>query len=123
MTNSMDFLLWVRGPALDWALAIFVLGVLLRLGEIFLLGRAHNYAQPRQGEAAAGLRTVFRRFVTDSGTFKRAPFNVIVGYIWHIGFLVALLLFVPHIELFHQVLGIAWPGLPTPIVDAIAAVT
>ncbi len=123
MNTSMDFLLWVRGPALDWALVIFVVGVLLRLLEIFVLGRAHNYAAPRQGEFAPGMRTVLRRFAADPGTFKRAPFNVIVGYIWHIGFLLALFLFVPHIELFGKVFGFTWPGLPNPVVDAVTAVT
>jgi nitrate reductase gamma subunit len=97
--------------------------VLLRLLEIFLLGRAHNYAEARQGEVGPALRTLFRRFSTDSGTFKRAPFNVIVGYIWHVGFLAALLLFVPHIELFSSITGLRWPGLPNPVVDAITAVT
>jgi nitrate reductase gamma subunit len=123
MTNSMDFLLWARGPALDWALVIFVIGVLLRLLEIFLLGRAHNYAEARQGEVGPAMRTLFRRFSTDSGTFKRAPFNVIVGYIWHVGFLAVLLLFVPHIELFSSITGLRWPGLPNPVVDALTAVT
>ena len=119
----MDFLLWVRGPALDWALAIFVIGVFLRFLEIFLLGRAHNYAEARQGEFAPGMRTVIRRFGTDSGTFKRSGFNIIVGYIWHVGFLVVLLLFVPHIELFGSVLGLSWPGLPNPVVDSVSAIT
>jgi nitrate reductase gamma subunit len=119
----MDFLLWVRGPALDWALAIFVIGVLLRLLEIFILGRAHNYAKPRQGEFAPGMRTVARRFLTDPGTFKRSAFNVIVGYIWHIGFLVVLFLFIPHIELIANIFGFTWPGLPNPVVDAITAIT
>ncbi len=63
------------------------------------------------------------RSIADSGTFQRAPFNVIVGWIWHIGFLVALLLFIPHIELIKSVLGVSWPGLPNPVVDAVSAVT
>jgi nitrate reductase gamma subunit len=119
----MDFLLWVRGPALEWALAIFVLGVFLRFLEIFLLGRAPNSAEPRGGEMGPGMRTVFRRFLADTGTFKRSTFNVVVGYIWHIGFLVALFLFVPHIELFASATGLSWPGLPNPVVDSVAAVT
>jgi nitrate reductase gamma subunit len=123
MITSMDFLLWVRGPALEGALAIFVIGVLVRLLEILVLGRAHNYAVPRQGEMQPGLRTVVRRFVADPGTFRRAPFNVIVGYVWHIGFLVVVLLLVPHIELLGSALGFTWPGLPTPVVDSAAAVT
>jgi len=66
---------------------------------------------------------VLNRSIADPGTFQRAPFNVIVGWVWHIGFLIALLLFIPHIELIKSVLGVSWPGLPNPVVDAVTAVT
>ena len=123
MNTPMDFLLWVRGPAFNIALFVFVVGMLVRLLEIFLLGRRPNYAEARGGEWGPGLRTVVTRSVADSGTFERAPFNVIVGWIWHVGFLIALLLFVPHIELIKNTLGVSWPGLPNPVIDAVAAVT
>ena len=123
MNDWMDFLLWVRGPAFDIALVVFVVGILVRLFEILLLGRGSRLAQPKAGELGAGLRTIVSRQLTDSGTFRRAPMVVILGYLWHIGFLVALLLFVPHIELLNASYGIGWPGLPNPLVDAISAVT
>jgi len=123
MNDPMEFLLWVRGPAFDVAVTIFVLGILLRLLEIFLLGRKTNYAVPRGGEWGPGFRTLVTRSVADAGTFQRAPFNVIVGWVWHVGFLVALLLFVPHVELIKSILGFGWPVLPNPVVDAISAVT
>jgi nitrate reductase gamma subunit len=123
MNDWMDFLLWVRGPAFDIALVVFVVGILLRLFEILLLGRSPQLAQPKAAELTYGLRTVVSRQLTDRGTFRRAPLVVILGYLWHIGFLVALLLFVPHIELLSASYGISWPGLPNPLVDAISAVT
>jgi nitrate reductase gamma subunit len=123
MNDWVDFLLWVRGPAFDIALAVFVVGILLRLFEILLLGRGSNLAQPKASELTFGLRTIVSRQLTDRGTFARAPLIVILGYLWHIGFLVALLLFVPHIELLNASYGITWPGLPNPFVDAISAVT
>ena len=46
MTESMDFLLWVRGPAFQVAATIFVVGILLRLFEIFSLGREANFEEP-----------------------------------------------------------------------------
>ena len=95
MNDWMDFLLWVRGPAFDIALVVFVVGILLRLFEILLLGRSPQLAQPKAAELTYGLRTVVSRQLTDRGTFRRAPLVVILGYLWHIGFLVALLLFVP----------------------------
>lgn len=119
----MDFLLWTKGPAFDWALAIFALGLVVRLVEIFMLGRKTNYAEARGSEWGPGFRTMLTRSIADSGTFRRAPFDVTLGWVWHIGFLVVLLLFIPHIELFNSILGLSWPGLPNPFVDLVTAVT
>ena len=123
MSDPMEFLLWTKGPMFDWAVAIFAIGMLARIVEIFVLGRKPNYAEARGGEWGPGFRTILSRSIADPGTFQRAPFNVIVGWIWHIGFLIALLLFIPHIELINSVLGVRWPGLPNPVVDAVTAVT
>ena len=123
MIDPMEFLLWTKGPMFQIAIAVFGLGMLARLFEIFALGRRHNYSQARGGELVPGLKTVYKRFNPDPGTFARSPFDVIVGIIWHIGFIVVLLLFIPHVELIQTTFGIAWPSLPNPLVDAITAVT
>ena len=48
--NHLELLTFARGSALNWALSIFVLGVVLRLFEIFGLGRktdlAYQYIGP-----------------------------------------------------------------------------
>lgn len=121
--TAMDFLMLTKGPLFQAALAVFALGVLVRLVEIFALGRAHNYAAPRGSAVAGGLRTMYKRFEPDPGTFKAAPFDVVVGMVWHIGFIIALLLFIPHVELIKSTFGIAWPALPNPVVDAVTAIT
>ena len=123
MSTPTDFLLWVRGPGFDIALVIFILGVIIRLMEVLVLGRKPDYAEARDGELGPGVRTVFTRSLPEPGSFKRSPFTVIGGYVWHIGFLLSLFFFVPHIELFHGTLGLRWPGLPSNLVDAAAAVT
>jgi len=123
MTDWNAFFLWVRGPAFDVALVVFLIGTVLRLFEIVLLGRDADLAPARAAQMGSGLRTVLSRQLPEPGTFKRAPFVTIAGYLWHIGFFVALLLFVPHIELVHGSFGISWPGLPNPLVDAATAVT
>jgi nitrate reductase gamma subunit len=119
----MEFLMWTKGPLFQVALAIFALGMLARLVEIFVLGRTHNYAEARGSAVVGGLRTMYKRFEPDPGTFRAAPFDVVVGMVWHIGFIVALLLFIPHVELIKSTFGIAWPALPNPVVDAITAIT
>ncbi|MGD2055714.1 MAG: hypothetical protein PVJ15_02830 [Gammaproteobacteria bacterium] len=122
MTET-EFLLWVRGPGFQGATVIFVLGVTFRLLEILLLGRKANLAEARGSAMRGGLRTIVSRSFPDAGTHKRSAFTHYVGYIFHIGFFVTLLLFAPHILVVEQAFGISWPALPTTVVDAAAVVT
>ncbi|MDP2253678.1 MAG: hypothetical protein Q8J60_05810, partial [Thiobacillus sp.] len=59
--NELQFLTWVRGPGLDIAVGIFLLGTVWRLFEIYTLGRRKDLAAPRRVAGASGLHTVFRR--------------------------------------------------------------
>jgi nitrate reductase gamma subunit len=122
MTET-EFLLWVRGPAFQGATVIFVLGVAFRLLEILLLGRKPNLAEARGSAMLGGLRTIATRSFPDAGTHKRSAFTHYVGYIFHIGFFVTLLLFAPHILVIEKAFGVGWPALPTPVVDATAVIT
>jgi len=121
--SETELLLWIRGPALQIATVIFVLGAVVRIAEILLLGRKKNLAEARGSAVAGGLRTIFSRSIPDRGTLQRSTFNVVAGYVFHIGFFITLLFFAPHILLFHDVFGVSWPSMPTPIVDATAIVT
>lgn len=122
--NETDFLLWVRGPALQVATAIFVLGILVRILEILVLGRKPDLAEARGSAVAGGLRTIMTR--TYRHNFTQSTFTMytmVAGYIFHIGFFVTLLFFAPHILLFEDVFGVSWPALPTTVVDATTVVT
>jgi nitrate reductase gamma subunit len=121
--SETELLLWVRGPALQIATVIFLLGIVVRIVEILMLGRKKDLAEARGSAVAGGLRTIFSRSIPDRGTLQRSTFNVVAGYTFHIGFFVVLFLFAPHILLFKDVTGVSWPSLPTPIVDATAVVT
>jgi len=121
--SETELLLWIRGPALQIATVIFVLGAVVRIAEILLLGRKKNLAEARGSAVAGGLRTIFSRSVPDRGTLQRSTFNVVAGYVFHIGFFITLFFFAPHILLFSDVFGVSWPSMPTPIVDATAIVT
>ncbi len=124
--NYVDFLLWVRGPAFQIATAIFIFGVSLRLLEILLLGRSPEYAAPRGSAFKGGIRTLLSRTLPEEGAFQRAPFTIITliaGYTFHLGLFIILLLLVPHIIVFKDVLGFDWAGLPTSVIDAITVVT
>ncbi len=95
----------------------------VRLGEILMLGRKKNLAEARGSAVAGGLRTMFSRSIPDRGVLQRSTFNVVAGYIFHIGFFITLFFFAPHILLFHDIFGISWPSIPTPMVDATTIVT
>lgn len=121
--NELQFLTWVRGPGLDLALGICLLGVLWRLLEIYTLGRKPDLAVPRRRPGASGWHTILRRFVAPPGMVKRSPVSYIGGYVFHVGLAIIVFLFVPHIKLIESLTGLAWPGLPSQVVDAVTIVT
>ncbi|HET7832451.1 MAG TPA: respiratory nitrate reductase subunit gamma [Gallionella sp.] len=116
--SHLELLTFARGPALNWALILFVAGILLRLFEIFGLGRKADLAAPRRVTPGSGWHTMFARSLPPEGMLRREPVTYLAGYVFHIGLFVALILFAPHIELFRSLTGLHWPGLPTPLVDA-----
>ena len=121
--SNLELLTWARGPGLTIALAICAFGILLRLFEIFGLGRKADLSKAREHSPGSGWRTIFSRSLPPPGLLKRAPVTYIGGYVFHLGFAITLLFFVPHIELARSLVGIGWPGLPMPVVDisAVAA--
>ena len=112
-----DLLILARGPALGLALAILAFGICLRFFEIFSLGRKIDLSPARAITPGSGWRTVFHRSLPPSGMAARAPATYFAGYVFHGGLFITVFLFVPHIEFLRSAFGLAWPGLPTPVVD------
>ena len=123
MLTETELLNWARGPGFQIASIIFALGIMLRLGEIVMLGRKANLAEAKGSAMSSGLRTVFSRTVPDAATFKRSAFTVTAGYIFHIGLFVVIFLFAPHILFFKDLLHVSWPALPSPVIDATSVIT
>ena len=121
--NELQFLTWVRGTGLNLAVGIFLLGVLWRLLEIYGLGRKKDLAAPRHVAGASGWHTIFRRSIPAEGMLKTSPVSYIGGYVFHIGLVVVVLLFAPHIKLIQSLSGLSWPGLPSQFIDLVAVVT
>lgn len=115
--TSLEFLTWTRGPGLALALAVFVFGVVLRLVEIFALGRKIDLAPARPDSPGSGLRTVLSRSLPPPGMLRQAPLTYLGGYVFHVGLAIAVFFFVPHIELLRGLFGLRWPGLPNLYVD------
>jgi nitrate reductase gamma subunit len=121
--GELQFLTWVRGTGLNLAISIFLLGVLVRLLEIYSLGRKKDLAEPRSVAGASGMNTVFRRSIPADGMLKNSPITYIGGYVFHIGLAIIVFLFAPHIKFFQDLLGFSWPGLPSQAVDFAAVLT
>lgn len=116
--NPLDLLTFARGSALNWALVIFIAGIVLRLFEIYSLGRKADLAVPRTESPGSGWRTMFTRSLPPEGMFKRDPVTYVAGYVFHIGLLLGIFFFAPHIEFFRSLTGLHWPALPSALVDA-----
>jgi nitrate reductase gamma subunit len=117
--NHLELLTFARGSALNWALAIFVAGIVLRLFEILGLGRKPDLAKPRSDSAGSGWRTLFTRSLPAEGMLQRDPVTYISGYVFHLGLFVVILFLAAHIAFFRNLTGLAWPSLPTAVVDAL----
>ena len=116
-STGLDLLNWAQGPALQIATAIFVAGVIIRLLEILLLGRKADLAPPKGNATVQGLKTILTRSFPTMEELKEAPVVHFGGWVFHVGFFISLLFFVPHIVLFNDAFGIAWPGLSTNAVE------
>ncbi|MBI5785992.1 MAG: hypothetical protein HZA64_11080 [Rhodocyclales bacterium] len=121
--DQLQFLTWVRGPGLNLALLVFVLGVLWRLIEIYGLGRKTDLSAPRHVPGASGWATIARRSLPAPGLLKSSPVTYIGGYIFHVGLAVVVFLFAPHVALVDALVGVTWPALPSQVIDFATVVT
>jgi nitrate reductase gamma subunit len=122
----MDLLGFARGPALKVALAIFCLGVVWRIFGFALLRLRRDHNQPRTsmlGSWAGGLVTVGSRSWPHKEFIARTGAGEALGYSYHIGLFVVVLLFGPHIVFFGSLTGFTWPGLPSGLITVISVLT
>ena len=120
MTET-EFLNWVRGSGMQLALAVFIIGMVYRVLENYLIGRKQSLAEPRDSEWSHGFGTMWRRSLTRSKLTTRGYFTLAAGYIFHIAFIVTLLFLAQHIEMIRSLIGFGWPSLP-PLLITITAV-
>ncbi len=122
----MDLLGFARGPALKVALAIFCLGVAWRIVGFALLRLRRDHNAPRKGVFAflsGGLLTVGSRSWPHPEFIGRTGAGEALGYSYHIGLFIVVLLFTPHIIFLGSLFGIVWPGLPSSVITVISVLT
>ena len=120
----MTLLDFARGPALQWSLIIFVLGVVWRLVGTVLMIRHKDLSVPRTTEQFwGGMRTIVSRSFVPRTFEKLVVTPYALAYTLHIGLFIVVLLFVPHILFFESIFGFSWPGLPNDLILAAGAIT
>ncbi len=115
---NFDLLMFARGPLFDIALLIFVAGVLIRVVEILVLGRKKDFSKAKGKPVQQGVKTIFTRTLPRPGAIKANPITIVGGYVFHIGFFIAFLLFVPHIALIEELTGLSWPGVGRVLIES-----
>jgi nitrate reductase gamma subunit len=122
----MDLLGFARGPALKLALAVFCAGVVWRIAAFALLRIRRDLNRPRTGALkylSAGLFAIGSRSWPHPEFIKRTGAGEALGYSYHLGLFMILLLFGPHIAFLGSLFGLTWPGLPSGVITAISLVT
>lgn len=121
----MALLDFARSSGMRIALVIFVFGLLWRLVSLILLRTRTDLSEPRR-RSWTGLRLIVTR-MWPRQQLGAAWLDVANSYVLHIGFLLVLLFYAPHVLFFRNLLaGLAplnWPSLPTGLVSIVAAIT
>lgn len=120
--EGMSLLDFARGPAFRWAVIIFVIGIVWRLGAL-LLSTRKDLSSPKGGTTGGGVKTILTRSAPPHELEKNIVFQHYTGYAWHIGMFIVLLFGTPHMLFFADILGFTWPTLPTPVITFFAVIT
>ena len=119
--SLLDF---ARGPAFVVALAMLFFGIVWRLAGIVILRRPKDHSEPRVASGRLrGLRMIFTRSWPRREFRERVLHWDIVSYLFHIGYAVAVLGYIPHILVIRNLIGIAWPGLPGGVIAFAAGIS
>jgi nitrate reductase gamma subunit len=120
----MTLLDFARGPAMQIAIIIFVLGIAWRLVGVWGLRQKKDLSEARQkGAWVGGIKGLFahawpyKPFVPKVGT------QYIVGYVIHLGLFIVLFFGTPHMLFFADIVGFTWWTLPGSVITFVAVIT
>jgi nitrate reductase gamma subunit len=122
----MSLLEFARGPALEFAFAVFVFGLLWRFLSLLLLPWAKDRSARRPGapSAVVGVTKGFVRHMFPPKAYMRASlFSTVNGYVFHTGLAIIVFGLAQHILFLHGLLGVSWPALPSGVIAGVSVVT
>jgi nitrate reductase gamma subunit len=120
----MDLLEFARGPAMQWALILLVLGTFWRIAGIVFLRHKRDLSEPRTtGQWSGALGTIVKRTVPAEAFRSRVIYSNLMGYTFHIGLAIVVFGYMPHILWFESIFGFQWPALPNAVISIVAVAT
>ncbi len=122
----MDLLGFARGPALKVSIAVFCAGVVWRILAFALLRIRRDRNRPRTSVLkylAGGLFAIGSRSWPHPEFIKRTGAGEALGYSYHMGLFIVVLLSGPHIAFLGSLVGFTWPALPGGVITVIAVIT
>lgn len=115
--TSLTLLEFARGPALWFALAVFVAGSAWRVIAILRLGTKPDLSEPRSNQLFAGaINGIYSRMIPHKEFRNWGKLGIYNGYMYHIGLALIVFGFLPHILFVGRLTGLSWPSLPGPLV-------
>lgn len=125
--NWNDVLEFARGPFFQVALLVFVAGMAYRLFRVVALGWAPDRVKGKGSKLGGAVKSFAKGILIwpfvpwVKNAFKRNPVIYLAGGLFHLGLFVVIFLGAAHVLAWKSLLGFAWPSLPLPIVDWLAA--
>ena len=119
----MEFLEFVRGPGLQVAMTVFVIGVIWRLAALLLRPQPRDLSVGRGGRLWGALVTIVRRSWSSASFREKTSVPYTIAWAFHLGLFVIVVGGTPHILFFGDLMGLTWPGLPKGVIDIVAGVT
>jgi len=119
----LDF---ARGPALEFAFAVFVFGVAWRLLSVLVLPWAKDRSLKRAGTPSRtmGAVSLFVRHLWPAKPFRRtALFITLNSYVFHLGLAIVVFGLAQHIVFLKGAFGVSWPNLPQSVIYVVAVIT
>lgn len=121
----MSLLEFARGPMLALALMALLVGSIVRLRAIFRIRPAADLSVPRRlVEVTDVLKGMTARVIPRREFRSRIGFGEANAWLFHIGLLVTVVAYAPHIAFVRRLTGfVTWPALPESVTYFCGALT
>lgn len=109
----MSLLEFARGPGLAFALVVFFAGTAWRLFGIFRRPARVDHSLPRRTPTARdALAAIWVRMFPRREYGSPRLGSTVNAYAYHVGLLLVVATFAPHIAFVERLTGLRWPALP-----------